>query len=123
MSTYVVTEHAPKERIRVVPKEMHWGVDQGAEIIVPFDIPFVNGGFQDIVEWITANYPDINTRRYWRMALEGTHYQYFYTPHNKRICWRNRACYDAHYVWQARRRASQIKRPSVWRRIADVFKS
>lgn len=118
MSAYAASAQAP--RVKVAPKEMRWGVDQPADIIIPKTLPWVCGGFQDIVEYIETELPNVNSTRFCRVALEGSHYQYFYTPHNKRICWRDKAAYDGLYVWQNRRRlaAETPAKAGLWSRIA-----
>lgn len=87
--------------IKVSPKEMRWGVDEEPEIYIPKDLPRKRG-LQDVIEYIHTNYRDIHNQRVWRLAFEAIPRRYFYTPHNNKICWREKACYDSLQVWLER---------------------
>lgn len=122
MSTLIEGAQMPKDAIKVTPKEMRWGIDQEPEIYIPNDLPHDKGVFEDIVTYVRANYPEIDSQRYWRMAIDGIPRRFFFTPHNNRVCWRDKACYDSLYIWDSRRKKNKNKKPTIMERIRRLLK-
>lgn len=120
----VITEDSQMARsqVKVAPKEMRWGIDQEPEILIPSELPYVDGVFKDIVAYIEKEFPEINTQKVWRLAIDGIPRRFFYTPHNKRVCWRDKACYDALFVWEHRRRKKAEEKPTFVSKLKRMLK-
>lgn len=122
MSVLIEDHPMTKSQVKVAPKEMRWGIDQEPEILIPSDLPYDRGVFNDIVAYIEKNYPEIETQKVWRLAIDGIPRRFFYTPHNKRVCWRDKACYDALFVWEHRRREKATEKPTFMGKLRGLLK-
>lgn len=103
-------------KTKVAPKDMKWGVDEEPEIYIPKDLP--RKELADVVAYIRKEHKDLDTKACWRLAFEAIPRRYFFTPHNNKICWREKACYDSLYIWLARgEREANEPKPSFLQRL------
>lgn len=98
-------------KIKVAPKDMQWGIAEEPEIYIPKDLPRTS--LDDVVAYIRKEHKDIDSKTCWRLSFEAIPRRYFFTPHNNKICWREKACYDSLFVWIDRgRRLAEERKPS-----------
>jgi hypothetical protein len=121
MSVTLEDAEMSKTALKVSPKEMRWGIDQEPEILIPNELPYVKGVFQDIVTYIEKEFPEINSQKVWRLAIDGIPRRFFYTPHNKRVCWRDKNCYDSLFIWEHYRREKAQQKPTFVSKIKKAL--